>query len=64
MDFGTWTCHLCRELRPDRLIGVVKHTHITNGVVMQENVRYCRDREKCYEGALKFCFLGKADSHL
>lgn len=48
-----WTCHVCHEYRPDALIGVFSKTviHKATGVQMRMNVRYCRDRPECYEGA-------------
>ena len=60
MNFGdlTWTCHVCKEERPDACISVFK-TIITlkGGVTMQQNVRYCNDRKACIENAPHISFL-------
>jgi hypothetical protein len=60
--FGSWTCHVCGDERPDSLIGVHKHhhgaglceCHPDDRFEWQENVRYCRDRPACAEGATTF----------
>jgi hypothetical protein len=55
----TWTCHVCGDDRPDRLIGVHKHRlrHVQSRVVMDENVRYCLDRPACAAAAQTFHFI-------
>ena len=54
---GTWTCHVCKEERPDRFISVFKRAGlIANRFPFTENIRYCNDRESCRRGA--------ADVHL
>lgn len=52
MNDLTWTCHVCRDERPDRFISVLstKRT-MPSGVELTENVRYCNDRPACVEGA-------------
>ena len=49
---GVWICHVCKDERPDAVIGVytIPHTSIT-GVGMTINVRYCTDRPECVAGA-------------
>ena len=49
----TWTCHVCREERPDAKISVLVVPFEMNGVRGQQNVRYCNDRPECLEGAAK-----------
>lgn len=51
----TWTCHVCGERRPDKQISVFVRRH---DEFMQENIRYCNDREKCRAGAKTKCFFG------
>lgn len=53
----TWTCHVCKEERPDAKIGVHSEKRILNGVEFQTNVRYCVDRESCRDGARDVDFL-------
>jgi hypothetical protein len=54
----TWTCHICKQERPDHLIGVYKHQRdIGRGVLMTENVRYCLDKPSCRYGATTFHFI-------
>lgn len=49
----TWTCHVCGDERPDEMIAVYSRTvrSRSTGVELKENVRHCRDREACVEGA-------------
>lgn len=57
-----WTCHVCRNYRPDRLIGVYQvHEQLVGGAVMTQNIRYCLDREECIAGAPGVSFIGEAD---
>lgn len=44
----TWTCHICGDERPDKLISVLSYP-IFEGA--KRNVRYCNDRVACLEGA-------------
>ena len=47
----TWTCHICGEERPDAQISVYsKPRDFGGGVIAQENIRYCNDREECRAG--------------
>jgi len=53
----TWTCHICGEERPDDKISVHSRTKVLEGgVEMQENVRYCNDRNECIFGATTLSF--------
>lgn len=60
-DPGTWTCHICKDERPDAMISVYRKPLVgANGVpsrVISENVRYCNDRPECREGASTFSFI-------
>lgn len=51
----TWTCHVCKEERPDALIAVAtQDTSQKYGLpigTMKTNVRYCRDRPSCIAAA-------------
>lgn len=57
----TWTCHICKEERPDSKISVhTKPLRGTNGVLsrtISENVRYCNDKPSCAREAKTFSFL-------
>ena len=56
----TWTCHICKEERPDDKISVFTKPIIRDGAVLgAENIRYCNDKPKCIEGAKKFSFFGE-----
>lgn len=52
----TWTCHICRQERPDEKISV--HTVDRSRELLlpagsfRENFRYCNDREECRAKAL------------
>lgn len=52
-----WTCHVCGEKRPDAMIGVYKSDISASiGLVpgtVRHNVRHCKDRPACVEGAPK-----------
>ena len=54
MDHLTWTCHICGEERPDRLISVRSKTVKHAGFTTTENVRYCNDRITCSTASLSF----------
>ena len=48
----TWTCHICKEERPDDKISVYKHPLIILGKeVGEQNVRYCNDKLSCIAAA-------------
>jgi hypothetical protein len=53
----TWHCTVCREERPDAQISVVSaDTSADAGFeagTMKWNVKYCNDRPKCLEKALR-----------
>ncbi len=51
LDDLTWTCHVCGDERPDRFILVHKSKWKRNGIEIQENIRYCRDRLDCADAA-------------
>jgi hypothetical protein len=53
----SWTCHICREERPDASISAITHHRTINGVPFEENVRFCNDRQGCIEGAKAFRFI-------
>ncbi len=53
----TWTCHVCGDDRPDELIDVMTTSKVSpNGVVFEQNVRYCKDRIQCEAGAIAVDF--------
>ena len=55
-----WRCHICDQMRPDEKISVLtKPLDFGNGVIADENIRYCNDNPKCFEGAKTFTFLKK-----
>lgn len=56
----TWTCHICRDTRPDRFISVNSHENILGegtGYKMTVNVRHCNDRQDCIEKAKTYSFF-------
>lgn len=56
----TWTCHVCGEERPDRLISVFTRERMwPGGVRFRENVRYCNDRMTCQDGASEVYFVDR-----
>lgn len=57
LDSLTWTCHVCGEDRPDRLISVLRTEVPFGGRMVAQNVRYCNDRPGCAAGAPKVRFL-------
>ena len=61
MDNLTWTCHICKEERPDDKISVMKKSLGIPGVEATENIRYCNDRKECIDGAKGFSFRKKGD---
>lgn len=60
-DPGTWTCHICKEERPDDKISVRRKPLIgANGVpsrTITENVRYCNDNPDCAQESYTFSFI-------
>lgn len=58
MENLTWTCHICKEERPDANISVFKKPLEINGQVMgEQNIRYCNDKSECLEGCKDFSFI-------
>lgn len=59
MSFGnlTWECHICHEERPDDKISVISKPLDIPGVVAEQNVRYCNDRQACVAGAQTYSFI-------
>lgn len=45
-----WSCHSCKEVRPDEFISVYKSAHETRTFEYQRNWRYCNDRPACLVG--------------
>jgi len=61
MNDLTWTCHICKEERPDAKISVLKKPlNLGGGITASENIRYCNDRPTCIEGAKLYSHM-KAD---
>jgi len=66
----TWSCHICKEIRPDEKISVrktdlSKEADMPEGSII-ENVRYCNDKPECIEKSkgyrhFKGCKLNKFD---
>lgn len=52
--YDTWSCHVCRRIRPDERIAVFSRDAIVPGLPVgsfRVNVRFCADRLECREGA-------------
>lgn len=63
MDNLTWTCHVCKDERPDQAISVHKRDisaryNLPQGT-MTENVRYCNDRAACRENVFSTSLIGE-----
>lgn len=62
----TWSCHVCHEERPDAQISV--HTNDLSAEYglppghVQENIRYCNDRQACIDGAPTIHFMKPPDA--
>ena len=57
----TWSCHVCRKVRPDDLISVFEKPLFYNGQVCgSQNIRYCNDNPKCINGAKSLSFVNKS----
>jgi hypothetical protein len=52
----TWTCHICKEERPDPVISVHKSERQIQGLSVVQNVRYCNDRPDCIAAAPTYSF--------
>lgn len=61
LDFEsmTWTCHVCKDNRPDRFISVFKRELVRNEVPLTENIRHCNDRPACIAGATTYSHFDK-----
>jgi len=58
MNNLTWTCHICEDERPDAKISVLTKPHtFPGGVIAEQNIRYCNDRQECIKGAGDFTFF-------
>ena len=56
----SWTCHICKEKRPDASISVRSTPLIINGMECgSQNVRYCNDKQSCIEESKTFSFIDK-----
>ena len=54
----TWTCHICKEVRPDDKISVITSPLVIEGRrVGEQNVRYCNDNPVCIKKAQGFDFF-------
>ncbi len=53
----TWKCHVCGEERPDAQISVLTKTNRVGLITLEQNIRYCNDRQKCIDGAKDFSFF-------
>lgn len=62
MNDLTWTCHICEEERPDAKISVLSKDLGIPGVVAQQNIRHCNDKQSCIEGAKEFSFIKEGDN--
>ena len=49
----TWTCHACKEERPDDCISV-KSVPLAPPAEGRSNFRYCNDRVGCIHAARRF----------
>lgn len=60
----TWTCHICKEERPDDKISVITKPLFINGsAVGEQNIRYCNDRPECLKRARIKDFFPKGGAH-
>lgn len=58
MEELTWTCHICKEERPDSKISVYTRNRTMGPVEFQENIRHCNDKSSCISGAEHVTFVG------
>lgn len=56
MAILTWKCHICGETRPDDKISVLTKEKCC----LQQNIRYCNDKQGCIDGAKDFSFFKEA----
>ncbi len=56
--FSEWSCHVCKEERPDNRISVfttdISAEHGLPPGTMKQNVRYCNDKLGCTDRAKTF----------
>jgi len=51
----TWTCHICKQERPNDRISVISLPLIIQGRVCgEQNIRYCNDKQERTEKAQNF----------
>ena len=54
----TWSCHICKKVRPDNKISVKTHPLIFKGRVLgSQNIRYCNDNPNCEKEAETYTFV-------
>lgn len=53
----SWTCHVCKQIRPDKAISVFHRTENIGGVDIETNIRYCNDNNDCSEKVKTFSLL-------
>ena len=55
----TWTCHICKEERPDDKISVRTSPLLTadGKEIGSQNIRYCNDKIDCIEKSKTFKFI-------
>lgn len=47
-----WKCDVCGDLRPDSKISVLTYA-LKNLDDAQRNLKYCKDRKNCHDGAIE-----------
>lgn len=53
-----WSCHICKETRPDAMISVISKPLVMAGKVCgEQNIRFCNDKIECRQGAVDFDFM-------
>jgi hypothetical protein len=65
----SWSCHICKVVRPDAKISVRSTTKLIGdnpkeAFEMQTNVRYCNDNPTCIEKSKTHTFFKKEGSNL
>lgn len=54
----TWSCHICKEVRPDDKISVITKPLVIDGrIVGDQNIRYCNDKPECIKQAQDYDFV-------
>lgn len=54
----TWRCDMCGDERPDHRISVLTYG-IGNFPGAERNLKYCNDKDECYEKAVAKSRTGK-----